>query len=73
MTIVALFDLAGGQVLLILTLVLIFLGAKKLPELVEGFQKGIEEFRKAAREAAEQKVRAIRMATVQINGQTARS
>jgi sec-independent protein translocase protein TatA len=42
-----------GEILLILLFVLIFFGAKKIPELAQGLGKGIREFRKAARDIQE--------------------
>ncbi|MBI4657476.1 MAG: twin-arginine translocase TatA/TatE family subunit [Verrucomicrobia bacterium] len=42
--------LNGYEIILILTLALIFFGAKKLPELARGLGQGIREFRKASRE-----------------------
>ena len=42
-----LFNLGGGEIILILALVLILFGAKKLPELAKGLGKGINEFKKA--------------------------
>jgi sec-independent protein translocase protein TatA len=41
------------ELLIILGIVLIFVGAKKLPELAQGVGKGIREFRKASRELDE--------------------
>ena len=41
------------ELLIILGIVLIFVGAKKLPELAQGVGKGIREFRKASRELEE--------------------
>lgn len=38
------------EIILILLFVLIFFGAKKIPELAQGLGKGIREFRKAARD-----------------------
>jgi sec-independent protein translocase protein TatA len=38
------------ELLLIFLFILIFFGAKKIPELAQGLGKGIREFRKAARE-----------------------
>ena len=38
------------EIILILIFVLIFFGAKKIPELAQGLGKGIREFRKAARD-----------------------
>jgi sec-independent protein translocase protein TatA len=42
-----------GEILLILLFVLIFFGAKKIPELAQGLGKGIREFRKATRDIQE--------------------
>ena len=49
-----LFNLGGGEILLILALVLILFGARKLPELAKGLGQGIKEFKKAARETVDQ-------------------
>ncbi len=46
----ALFSLGGGEIVLILALVLILFGAKKLPELAKGLGQGIREFKKATNE-----------------------
>jgi sec-independent protein translocase protein TatA len=46
----ALFSLGGGEIILILALVLILFGAKKLPELAKGLGQGIKEFKKATNE-----------------------
>jgi len=46
----ALFNLGGGEIVLILALVLILFGARKLPELAKGLGQGIKEFKKATRE-----------------------
>jgi sec-independent protein translocase protein TatA len=43
----------GWQIVLILALVLIFFGAKKLPELAKGLGQGIKEFKKASRDVIE--------------------
>ena len=43
----ALFNLGGGEIILILAIVLILFGAKKLPELAKGLGQGIKEFKKA--------------------------
>ena len=50
----ALFNLGGGEIILILALVLILFGAKKLPELAKGLGTGIKEFKKATREVTEE-------------------
>jgi sec-independent protein translocase protein TatA len=46
-------NLGGGEILLILLFILIFFGAKKIPELAQGLGKGIREFRKAAHDIQE--------------------
>lgn len=50
----ALWDIGGGQILLILLLVLIFFGAKRIPELAKGLGQGIKEFKKATREVSDE-------------------
>ena len=49
-----LFNLGGGEIILILAIVLILFGAKKLPELAKGLGQGIEEFKKATREVTDE-------------------
>jgi len=49
-----LFNLGGGEIILVLALVLILFGAKKLPELAKGLGTGIKEFKKATREVTEE-------------------
>ena len=53
-TMFALFDLGGGQILLILALILIFFGARRIPELARGLGQGIKEFKKATREVTDE-------------------
>ncbi len=43
-------NLGATEIILILFIVLIFFGSKKIPELAQGLGKGIREFRKATRE-----------------------
>jgi sec-independent protein translocase protein TatA len=43
-------NLGTPEIILILLVILIFFGAKKIPELAQGLGKGIREFRKAARD-----------------------
>lgn len=50
----ALFNLGGGEIILVLALVLILFGAKKLPELAKGLGQGIKEFKKATKEVTEE-------------------
>ena len=50
----ALFGSFGGQeVLVILVLVLLLFGAKRLPELARSLGQGIKEFRKSVKEISE--------------------
>lgn len=44
----------GGQILLILAVVLVLFGAKKIPELAKGLGMGIKEFKKATREVTDE-------------------
>jgi sec-independent protein translocase protein TatA len=53
-TMFALFDMGGGQILLILALILIFFGARRIPELAKGLGQGIREFKKATREVTDE-------------------
>jgi sec-independent protein translocase protein TatA len=43
-------SLGAGEITLILMIVLIFFGAKKIPELARGLGKGIREFKDATKE-----------------------
>jgi sec-independent protein translocase protein TatA len=43
-------NLGATEIILIVLVILLFFGAKKLPELAQGLGKGIREFRKATRE-----------------------
>jgi len=47
-------SIGGQELFLILLIVLIFFGAKKLPELAKGLGQGIREFRKAAKDVQEE-------------------
>lgn len=46
--------LGGWEIVLILAVVLILFGAKKLPELARGLGQGIKEFKKATREVTDE-------------------
>jgi sec-independent protein translocase protein TatA len=50
----ALFDMGGGQIVLILALILIFFGARRIPELAKGLGQGIKEFKKATRDVTDE-------------------
>jgi sec-independent protein translocase protein TatA len=47
-------NIGGQELFLILLIVLIFFGAKKLPDLARGLGQGIREFRKAAKDVQEE-------------------
>ena len=55
----ALFNLGGMEIILILALVLILFGARKLPELARGLGQGIKEFKKATREVTDEVQRSM--------------
>ena len=48
-TMFALFGLGGWEMILILAVVLLLFGARKLPELAKGLGQGIKEFKKATK------------------------
>lgn len=47
-------NIGTGEIILILLVVLILFGAKKIPELAQGLGKGIREFKKAMRDVEEE-------------------
>ena len=52
------FDLGMGQIILILLVVLLMFGAKKLPDLAKGLGQGIKEFKKATRDIQDEVTKA---------------
>ena len=46
--------LGGWEIVLILAVVLLLFGSKKLPELARGLGQGIKEFKKATREVSDE-------------------
>jgi len=48
----AIFNLGGGEIVLVLAIALILFGGKKLPELAKGLGQGIREFKKATGNAS---------------------
>ncbi len=48
------FGLGTGEILIILFIILLLFGAKKLPELAKGLGKGVNEFKKASNEIKEE-------------------
>ena len=51
--------IGGPEIFLILAVVLILFGAKKVPELARGMGQGIKEFKKASREVQDDIQRSI--------------
>ncbi len=47
-------NIGGPELFLILLIVLIFFGAKRLPDLARGLGQGIREFRKAAKDVQDE-------------------
>jgi sec-independent protein translocase protein TatA len=43
-------NLGASEIIIIVLVVLLFFGAKKIPELMQGLGKGIREFKKATRD-----------------------
>jgi sec-independent protein translocase protein TatA len=43
-------NIGGSELILILLVIFVFFGAKKLPEMAKGLGEGIREFKKAARD-----------------------
>lgn len=52
-TLLFLGSLGGTEIFLILFVILLFFGAKKLPELARGLGKGIKEFKDATKDVKE--------------------
>ena len=46
-------NIGGPELLLILVVIFLFFGAKKIPEIAKGLGQGIREFRKATRDIQE--------------------
>ncbi len=56
--ILAVLGLSGGELVLVLVVILVLFGAKKIPEFAKGLGKGINEFKKASREVTDEIERA---------------
>ena len=54
----AVLGLGGGELVLVLVVILVLFGAKRIPEFAKGLGKGINEFKKASREVTEEIERA---------------
>jgi sec-independent protein translocase protein TatA len=49
-TMLAVWGMSGGELLLIAAVILIMFGARKIPDFAKGLGQGIKEFKKASRE-----------------------
>jgi len=59
----AFMGLGGSELIVILAVVLILFGARKIPEFAKGLGQGIKEFRKASREIQDELERATEETT----------
>jgi sec-independent protein translocase protein TatA len=48
------FGLGTTEIILILLVILVLFGAKKIPDMMQGLGKGIKEFKKASRDIEEE-------------------
>jgi len=47
-------NLGAGEIILIVLVILLLFGAKKIPELAQGLGKGMKEFKKALKDVEEE-------------------
>ncbi|NWF49578.1 MAG: twin-arginine translocase TatA/TatE family subunit [Ignavibacteriaceae bacterium] len=47
-------NLGAGEIILIVLVILLLFGAKKIPELAQGIGKGLREFKKGLRDVEEE-------------------
>ena len=57
-TTLAVLGLGGGELVLVMVVILVLFGAKRIPEFAKGLGKGINEFKKASREVTDEIQRA---------------
>jgi len=55
----AVMGLSGGELVLVLVVILVLFGAKRIPEFAKGLGKGINEFKKASREVTDEIERSV--------------
>ncbi len=54
LTILLFFSIGGPEIFIIIFIILLLFGAKRIPELARGFGRGIREFKDATREVQDQ-------------------
>jgi sec-independent protein translocase protein TatA len=59
-------NLGTTEIILILAVILIFFGAKRLPELAKGLGKGIREFKKGMKEVTDEAAQPLNDITSQL-------
>ncbi|WP_337864965.1 twin-arginine translocase TatA/TatE family subunit [Ignavibacterium sp.] len=47
-------NLGAGEIILIILVILLLFGARKIPELAQGLGKGMKEFKKAVRDVEDE-------------------
>jgi sec-independent protein translocase protein TatA len=47
-------NLGAGEIILIILVILLLFGAKKIPELAQGLGKGMKEFKKAVKDVEDE-------------------
>lgn len=58
-TTLAVLGLSGGELIVVLVVILVLFGAKRIPEFAKGLGKGISEFKKASNEVTSEIQQAI--------------
>ncbi len=51
----AVLGMSGGELILLLVVVLVLFGARKIPEFAKGLGQGIKEFKKASKDSPDAK------------------
>lgn len=71
-TFLGVFGLGGPELLIILAVLILLFGAKKLPELAKGLGKSINEFKKASNEKEDEERAAAQRQAAQAPGANAK-
>ncbi len=54
-SILAVWGLSGGELVLLIVVIMILFGARKIPEFAKGLGQGIKEFRKSSKDTPDTK------------------